>query len=434
MHGMVAMGRRALEGHIEPSSPHWTAAAGGLASAVVPAALPGQTQIGIPGTHTYGYDALGRRVSKTVNGVTTVYINNADWQEVAEYQGTAGVPPAQPGTAGFQPALVQSYVFGSYIDEVLCMVKPDGQRYWHSTNDLYSVQALTDSNGTVVERYMYDPYGKVTVLDANGTPRTVNESLYGNPWTFTGRRLDGETGLMYFRNRMYSADLGRFCQRDPIGYKGEGMGQYNGYFVPRDVDPLGLERFSITAVHTPQKPPKIPSSKAPKGGKGPKADGKCSKVGSGDWHADVYCTLTIGEVQFSTLEDLVNQLKEKVSIYDPTGKCGNCICHLRVVAHSGSEGVVTLGEYMIDSKTPINDPNFPEIAPELAAGLDELRNLLCVDGTVEFYQCSSGKGEKGEELGKNLAQRLGADVELWGTDTGILAPPCCEKKTFSAKK
>jgi len=160
---------------------------------------------------------------------------------VAEYQGTAGVPPAQPGTAGFQPALVQSYVFGSYIDEVLCMVKPDGQRYWYSTNDLYSVQALTDGTGTVVERYMFDPYGKVTVLDGNGTPRTVNESLYGNPWTFTGRRLDQETGLMYFRNRMYSTELGRFVGRDPIGYRG-GLSLYDlGGSVTGTIDPLGLE-------------------------------------------------------------------------------------------------------------------------------------------------------------------------------------------------
>mgnify|MGYP000008799025 CR=1 FL=1 len=79
---------------------------------------------------------------------------------------------------------------------------------------------------------MYDPYGKVTVLDANGTPRTVNEPLYGNPWTFTGRRLDQETGLMQFRNRMYDTGLGRFVSRDPIGYK-DGFSLYGGYFPPR---------------------------------------------------------------------------------------------------------------------------------------------------------------------------------------------------------
>jgi RHS repeat-associated protein len=89
---------------------------------------------------------------------------------------------------------------------------------------------------------MFDPYGRVTVLDGNGTPRTVNESLYGNPWTFTGRRLDQETGLMYYRNRMYETGLGRFCQRDPIGYKG-GMGLYT--YVSNEpamlMDPSGLD-------------------------------------------------------------------------------------------------------------------------------------------------------------------------------------------------
>jgi RHS repeat-associated protein len=60
---------------------------------------------------------------------------------------------------------------------------------------------------------MFDPYGKVTVLDGNGTPRAGNVSAYGNPFTWESRRLDSETGLMYFRQRMYSPDLGRFVSR-----------------------------------------------------------------------------------------------------------------------------------------------------------------------------------------------------------------------------
>ena len=118
----------------------------------------------------------------------------------------------RPGHRGSASKIGASF-FGTYIDEVLCMVKPDGQRYCYSTNDLYSAYALTDGTGTVVERYIFDPYGKVTVLDGSGNPRTGNQTAYGNPWTFTGRRLDGETGLMYFRNRMYSVDLGRFVSR-----------------------------------------------------------------------------------------------------------------------------------------------------------------------------------------------------------------------------
>jgi RHS repeat-associated protein len=85
---------------------------------------------------------------------------------------------------------------------------------------------------------MFDPYGKVTVLDGNGTPRTVNESLYGNPWTFTGRRLDGETGLMQYRARMYDVGLGRFVSRDPAGYV-DGYNLLAAVFVPKGVDPSG---------------------------------------------------------------------------------------------------------------------------------------------------------------------------------------------------
>jgi RHS repeat-associated protein len=104
---------------------------------------------------------------------------------------------------------------------------------------------------------MFDPYGRVTVLDENGNPRTVNESLYGNPWTFTGRRLDGETGLMQFRNRMYSVDLGSFVSRDPIGFV-DGLSLYRAYFVPLYTDPTGLWEIVRTgqprAVAVPNSP------------------------------------------------------------------------------------------------------------------------------------------------------------------------------------
>ena len=35
---------------------------------------------------------------------------------------------------------------------------------------------------------------------------------------FTGREYDTETGLYYYRSRYYSPAIGRFLQRDPIGY------------------------------------------------------------------------------------------------------------------------------------------------------------------------------------------------------------------------
>ncbi|MEK7857186.1 MAG: RHS repeat-associated core domain-containing protein [Acidobacteriota bacterium] len=186
----------------------------------------------------YTYDATGRRVSKNFGGLTTIYVS-AGLQEIAEYEN---------GAASASP--LRSYVFGSYIDEPVMMVVGTEKYFYHS-NNLYSVAAITNAAGAVVERYRYDPYGKVTILAPDGTERT--ESAIGNPWTFTGRRLDAETGLYYFRARYYSAELGRFIGRDPLGYV-DGMGLYGNYFSPNGMDPLGLgdptliESLIVTAI------------------------------------------------------------------------------------------------------------------------------------------------------------------------------------------
>ena len=151
---------------------------------------------------TYAFDALGRRVSNTFNGVTTVFVNDG-LQEIAQYES---------GT------LTREFVFGSYIDEPMMMLAGTTKTYFH-TNNLYSVAALTDAAGAVVERYTYSPYGAVKILAPDGI--TVrNSSAVGNPWTFTGRRLDGETGLMYYRTRTYDVALGRFLDRMPWGAMG----------------------------------------------------------------------------------------------------------------------------------------------------------------------------------------------------------------------
>ncbi|MBU1043863.1 MAG: hypothetical protein KJ915_05635, partial [Candidatus Omnitrophica bacterium] len=68
--------------------------------------------------------------------------------------------------------------------------------------------ALTDSSGATVESYEYDVYGNTIILDANR--QTLSASQIGNPYMFTGRRFDQETGLYYYRARYYNSELGRF--------------------------------------------------------------------------------------------------------------------------------------------------------------------------------------------------------------------------------
>ncbi|MCC5830194.1 MAG: RHS repeat-associated core domain-containing protein [Phycisphaeraceae bacterium] len=65
-------------------------------------------------------------------------------------------------------------------------------------------------------------------------------SAFGNEILFTGYRWNPETGYYQARHREYHPLLGRFMQRDPLGYV-DGGNLYAGYFVMwGGVDPWGL--------------------------------------------------------------------------------------------------------------------------------------------------------------------------------------------------
>jgi len=135
------------------------------------------------------------------------------------------------------------------------MISGAGTKHYFHQNHLYSVAAMTNSTGAVVERYRYDAYGKRTVTNAAGT--TIAASTIGQQRGFTGYHLDAETGFYYARNRMYSAGLGRFVSRDPIVSRADrptvgdgyvnGLSLYAAWFIPHALDPMG------TATWIPKK-------------------------------------------------------------------------------------------------------------------------------------------------------------------------------------
>ncbi len=165
---------------------------------------------------------------------------------------TLQVSVGGPGTLEERSAdgtLQREFVYGHDFLEPVVMVDhtsagalPAGQSepLYYLQDMLRSVVALTDSTGTVVEKYKYEPYGATYILAPNGERRTT--SSYGNAVLWTGQHYDPTTNLYLYQFRAYSPTLGRFLQRDPIGYVG-GMNLYEyvgssavGYF-----DPLGLK-------------------------------------------------------------------------------------------------------------------------------------------------------------------------------------------------
>jgi RHS repeat-associated protein len=166
----------------------------------------------------YVYDALSRRVAKIADPASVPSTNFYfyDQSRIIEEQSISGTTLA-------------TYTYGNYVDEVLTMDRA-GQTYYYHQNALWSTLALSDSTGAVVERYAYDVYGYVTVLDASYVPRSLNSwgtphSAATNRFLFTGRELDEETGLHFYRARYDDDGKGRFLQRDPLEYV-DGMNLY----------------------------------------------------------------------------------------------------------------------------------------------------------------------------------------------------------------
>ena len=112
------------------------------------------------------------------------------WQ-VCEEQASSGITQA-------------TYVYSPvYLDEPVQMVR-GGQEFYLHQNARADVVAVTDAAGAVVERRFYDDFGR----SFDGAKVAVAGSAVGNPYGFQGRRLDPETGLLYFRNRYYCERAG----------------------------------------------------------------------------------------------------------------------------------------------------------------------------------------------------------------------------------
>jgi RHS repeat-associated protein len=60
---------------------------------------------------------------------------------------------------------------------------------------------------------------------------------------YTGRELDAETGLYFYRSRYYDPSVGRFLSEDPIGFGAQdaNLYRYVGNSPTNFIDPMGLQ-------------------------------------------------------------------------------------------------------------------------------------------------------------------------------------------------
>lgn len=165
---------------------------------------------------TYRYDALGRRVEKNVDGAVTRFV----------YDGSDAALVFDGANQ-----LVERLTHRNGIDEPVGIERGD-ETFFHLTNHQGSTRFLADETQTAVNRYEYDSFGNRLFVD----------EAVSNPFTYTGRELDEESGLYYYRARYYDPRTGRFLGEDPLGFFGGDVNLYP--YVGNDpvnfTDPQGL--------------------------------------------------------------------------------------------------------------------------------------------------------------------------------------------------
>lgn len=148
----------------------------------------------------YSYDLINRLVSVTKNGQTvSSYIYDESGLRLKK-QGTTGSTYYAFDIGGNvlyeqenRDYLEYVYVLGKHFARVDGNLDnlSDTKKYFYQTDNLGSTVLVTDEQGKQVWSAEYTPFGKQTAAD--GELEHVTQ--------FTGKDLDGDTGLYYFNAR-----------------------------------------------------------------------------------------------------------------------------------------------------------------------------------------------------------------------------------------
>jgi RHS repeat-associated protein len=195
----------------------------------------------------YAYNAMGYRITEAYpqggTGIPAGTVNyiyyDTNWQAIeTRTNGTAA------SNVSSQMVWSAAYINAAILQDTYTggVIQPNARLYylqdanWNTT----AIVGLANGSWQVTQRYVYSPYGSITVLNANWTtPPSGTQPAVDN--LYQGMSLDQVTGLYYARNRNYDPALGRWINQDPAGYiNGANTYQFVMSNPVVNVDPWGL--------------------------------------------------------------------------------------------------------------------------------------------------------------------------------------------------
>ena len=147
---------------------------------------------------------MSRRVAKATAMGTNKFVYDG-WLPVREQSASGGNATSNYYVWGLD--LSQSMQGAGGIGGLLATVI-DGEPYFPAYDANGNITQYTDTNGTVVTHYEYDPFGNIS---AQSGAMAADFS-----YRFSTKYTDDETGLVYYGFRYYSPMLGRWMSRDPL--------------------------------------------------------------------------------------------------------------------------------------------------------------------------------------------------------------------------
>ena len=173
---------------------------------------------------SYSYDAFHRRLKKSVNGQEEHFL----------YQNQSEI--------------------GSIVDNTLKELRILGQGL---SADISATVAIELNNAVYAP--LHDSSGTIVLLlDSDSHPSNpFSATAFGeiislpsqNPWLYSSKRFDPETGFFYFGKRYYNPSLGRWITKDPAGFAdGLNLYAYVHNSPLTHIDPDGQFAFLIPIV------------------------------------------------------------------------------------------------------------------------------------------------------------------------------------------